>query len=78
MGQGMSCLDAIRQIRVVEQTHPCWHNSIVTLISSKVAHSGSHEDILDTVRHYGPMNGWDDESKRFARRAVKVARSTST
>ena len=57
--------------------HDTWRNSIVSLISCKAAHGGSYEEIIETVRHYGPLQGWDDESRRFATRAVKAARSAS-
>ena len=54
--------------------HGQWIGSVVSLVQTLAAHGRSYDQIISTVKDYGPKEGWDEETKRFVKLAAQIAR----
>ena len=51
-----------------------WLHTVIDLIRFKAAHGRTYDEIIQTVRQYGPESGWDEDTKRFVKLAAKIAK----
>ena len=58
------------------QMHPFnnWLHTVIDLIRYKAAHGCNYDEIIQTVRQYGPERGWDEDTKHFVKLAAKIAK----
>ena len=51
-----------------------WLRTVTDLIRFKAAHGRNYDEIIQTVRQYGPESGWDEDTKRFVKLVAKIAK----
>ena len=49
--------------------------SIISLVHWHAQHGRNYSEIMKVVPNYGPLSGWDDETKQFVKLAAKIATS---
>ena len=55
--------------------HNNWMASIISLVHWHAQHGRNYSEIMKVVPNYGPLSGWDDETKQFVKLAAKIATS---